>query len=449
LRGPPWTDNERVGVLDYCLSDVDETAALFRHLEPAIDLPRALLRGEFVKASTLMEWRGVPIDMEIFDHLRDGATWDRIREALIQPIDAAYGVFDGRVFKAARFESYLARQGIAWPRLPSGALDLQEETFSDRAKAFPQIRDLHELRKTLSKLRSIELRVGADGRARTVLWPFSAVTSRTQPKAAQFIFSPSVWLRSLIRPSPGMAVAYVDWSSMEFGIAAALSGDPRMLEAYGTDPYLTSAIAFGMAPPGATKKTHRELRERFKVVLLAMQYDMQEQTLADLLDVPTARAREILSEHHRLYSTYWQWSDAWIHRALNVGWMRTNFGWTFYLDQPVKLSTMRNWPIQSHGAEILRLACVWASRYGLQLLAPVHDALLIEAPVNRIERDVALLQDIMRRASRVVLGGGFMLRSDSTIIRYPDRYVDGRGERMWAIVTEALEQREGEQYAAA
>jgi DNA polymerase I-like protein with 3'-5' exonuclease and polymerase domains len=250
-----------------------------------------------------------------------------------------------------------------------------------------------------------------------------------------------VWLRSLIRPPPGMAVAYVDWSAMEFGVAAALSGDHNMIEAYAADPYLHTAIAFGAAPPGATKQTHGDTRDQFKVVLLAAQYEMQAPSLAGRLGISVIEANEILQQHRRLYARYWYWSDAWVHRALSSGQMRTNFGWTFYLDRPAKERTLRNWPIQSHGAEILRLTCIWASKYGLKLLAPVHDALLVEAPLDRIEYDVALLQELMRRASRVVLnptGGNFTLRSDATIVRYPDRYSDMRGKRMWSVVLQQL-----------
>ena len=85
------------------------------------------------------------------------------------------------------------------------------------AKAYPQIEPLRQLRYIRDKLRSIQLSVGRDGRNRTVLWPFSSKTSRTQPKAKHWIFSPSVWLRFLIKPEPGKALAYIDYSSMEFG----------------------------------------------------------------------------------------------------------------------------------------------------------------------------------------------------------------------------------------
>jgi DNA polymerase-1 len=79
----------------------------------------------------------------------------------------------------------------------------------------------------------------------------------------------------------------------------------------------------------------------------------------------------------------------------------------------------------------------------LRLLAPVHDAVLIEAPLERIEADVALMQELMRRASRVVLGG-HELRTDAKIVRHPDRYTDRRGDAVWTNVLRLLaEYRQG------
>ena len=54
--------------------------------------------------------------------------------------------------------------------------------------------------------------------------------------------------------------------------------------------------------------------------------------------------------------------------------------------------SIRNWPIQATGADILRIACILAARHGIKILAPVHDAVLIEAPLERIEADVARMR---------------------------------------------------------
>jgi hypothetical protein len=67
-----------------------------------------------------------------------------------------------------------------------------------------------------------DLAVGHDGRNRCLLSAFRSLTGRNQPSNARFIFGPSCWLRGLIRPEPGRAIAYVDWSQQEFGVAAAL-----------------------------------------------------------------------------------------------------------------------------------------------------------------------------------------------------------------------------------
>lgn len=451
LRGPPWTEAERAGILDYCQSDVDALAALLEQLSPAIDLPRALLRGEFVKVSAEMEHLGIPIDMETFSQLRDQTVWDHIRNDLIPAVDAPFGVYDGRVFRTNRFEALLTQLGIPWPRLDTGKLDLKDDTFHSQAKSYPMIAPLHELRHTLAKLRRIKLQVDTDGRNRTVLWPFKSITGRTQPRASEYIFGPSVWLRSLIKPTPGHAVAYVDYSAMEFGLAAALSNDQRMLSAYNSgDPYLDFAKSFGAAPPDATKKSHADTRDRFKTMLLAVQYGGSAKLLSARLGVSTVEAAEMLRHHRMLFAEYWQWSDRWLHRALSTASVRTVFGWTHYLgekagpENKTDERSIRNWPIQSHGAEILRMVCILAVRQKIPLCAPIHEAVLIEAPLDRIDVVVAQTQEILRRAWRIVLNpytgklDGFTLRSDATIVRYPDRYSDKRGERMWAIVNDKL-----------
>ena len=124
----------------------------------------------------------------------------------------------------------------------------------------------------------------------------------------------------------------------------------------------------------------------------------------------------------------WQWSDDWLAAALDSGHMWTPLGWQCRTGSTeFNERSIQNFPVQGAGAEILRITCIWATRHGLGLRAPVHDALLIEAPLNRIDADVALLRELMQRASRIVLNatldGTHELRTDVTMIRYPDRYL--------------------------
>ena len=383
-----------------------------------------------------------------------------MRDAMVPVIDAQYGVYVRNAagdwsFNMERFAAYCDREGIAWPRKDTGKLDLRRKTFELMSKSFSQFEALRQLRYARDKMRRIKLSVGSDGRNRTVLWPFKSKTSRTQPKAAEWIFSPAVWLRSLIKPGPGRAVAYVDYSSMEFLVAAAVSDghcgpNNPMLDMYRSgDPYLSFAKRVAAAPMSATKKTHEELRDRYKVGLLAIQYGIQAESLAIRIGTSTFEAHEMLSQHKELFAQYWQYSDDWVQHALQTGNMRTVFGWecrTGVIEFNER--SIRNFPVQATSAEILRIACILMHRYGIELCGPVHDAVLIEAPVERIEADVSLAQEIMRRASRIVLNatsdGNIELRTDSTIVRYPDRYKDKRGTAVWDRVLELLAQYERE-----
>jgi len=120
LRGGPWSADEQAAILEYCQSDVDALARLLPAMPPKIDMPRALLRGRYMCAAARMEYAGVPIDAEMLALLR--AHWTDIQDELIARIDADYGVYEGRSFKAAKWAEWLARENVPWPRLESGQL---------------------------------------------------------------------------------------------------------------------------------------------------------------------------------------------------------------------------------------------------------------------------------------------------------------------------------------
>jgi len=440
LRGGPWSPQERADILDYNESDVVALKRLLPAMLPGIDLPRALLRGRYMAVAAVMEYNGVPIDTVMLERLRRG--WLLIQDKLIAEIDADYGVFDGRTFKADRFAVWLARNQIPWPRLDSGRLDLGDDTFRQMARAHPSVAPLRELRSALADLRLSDLAVGTDGRNRTILSAFRARTGRNQPSNSKFIFGPATWIRCLIKPPPGYAVAYIDWSQQEFGIAAALSGDKAMLAAYeSADPYLAFAKQAGIVPADATKQSHGPQRELCKQAVLATQYGMEAESLAMRLGQPLVVARDLLRKHRETYRTFWAWSDAAVAQAMLHGSLWTVFGWPIHVGTECNPRSLRNFPMQANGAEMLRIACCLATERGIEVCAPVHDAVLICAPIDRIDADVEAMRAAMAEASRAVLGR-FELGSDAKVIRYPDRYVDPRGEVMWDRVSQLLETEE-------
>jgi hypothetical protein len=144
-------------------------------------------------------------------------------------------------------------------------------------------------------------------------------------------------------------------------------------------------------------------------------------------------ARELLRLHRETYSGFWRWSEAAVNHAMLRGWLRTVFGWTVHVGPQANPRSLANFPMQANGAEMLRLACCLATEHGVAVCAPIHDALLVEGLTEDIDAAVAITQDAMAEASRVVLSG-FELRSDVKIVSHPDRYTDPRGVKMWETV---------------
>ena len=241
---------------------------------------------------------------------------------------------------------------------------------------------------------------------------------------------------------------------MEFGAAAALSdkhvsSNNPMFDLYRSgEPYLDFGKTVGQLARDATRGMPgvEAKRDQPKVMCLGAQYNMQALTLSTPLGVTYLEAHEMLQLHRGLFSQYWHWSEDWLHHSLSSGMMRTVYGWQCATGiTEFSENTIRNWPIQSTCPDIFRLAYVWGTRHGLTLIAPVHDAVLLEAPEDRIEADVALMREIMRRASRVILNptadGTIELRTDYKIIRYPDRFTDPRGTELWETVLKLLAER--------
>jgi DNA polymerase-1 len=296
----------------------------------------------------------------------------------------------------------------------------------------------------VSQLRLNDLAVGADARNRTILSAFRARTGRNQPSNTKYIFGTSVWLRGLIKPPPGHGVAYIDWSQQEFGIAAVLSGDQAMQAAYRSgDPYLAFAKRAGAVPADATRKDPgvEAKRELFKQCVLGVQYGMEAESLADRIGQPLVVARGLLQSHREVFRDFWRWSDACVDHAMLYGWIRTVFGWHVQAGENPNPRFLRNFCVQGNGAEMLRIACCLATERGVEVCAPVHDAVLICAPLDRLDADIAATRAAMAEASRAVLNG-FELGTDVNIVRYPDRFMDEkRGRVMWDRVMRLLADR--------
>jgi DNA polymerase I len=358
-----WTAQERRDLLDYCQTDVDALAALLPRMRPDIEarrhgLVRALLRGRYMAATARVEATGVPVDTDTLALLRD--QWDDLKLALIAETDQQYGVFEGTTFKLDRFERWLRHSGIPWPRTDAGRLRTDRDTFRDMAKTHPSVAALHEVRHSLAELRLESLAVGPDGRNRVMLGAFGAKTGRNTPTSSAFVFGPAVWLRGLVKPEPGRALAYLDFASQEVVIAAALSQDHALLAAIESgDPYMYFARMAGLAPPGATKATHPTVRALCKTCLLGSLYGMGPFSLAQRTGTSLILAQSVHRALALTFPTFWRWIEHVSDLALLSGELRTVFGWPVQVNDETRATTLRTGRCRRTGPR----CCVWPARW--------------------------------------------------------------------------------------
>jgi hypothetical protein len=437
-RGGPWTAEERSRILDYCEQDVDATARLFERMRPGIDLERALVRGWCTKSIATMETTGIPVDVPMFGHLQ--AHLDRLAEQFVEGLDPSLDLYDGTHFREAKFLDWLEQRGYAWPRTATGKPSLADETFERMAVVYPNVRPIQDIRKALKEFRELRaLPIGRDGRNRASLWPFSSSTGRNIPNGSEFLFGFAAWCRGLIRPSAGRALVYLDYRSQEYAIAAYLSGDPAMIAAYesGRDPYLELGRKIGMVPDGAVRKSHPKERDVLKAVVLGTQYGQGARGLAFRLGWPEPKARRLLQEMWATYPRLKRWLEGAVDYAMLRGELHTCFGWKVWTHRETKATSLMNFPIQAHAAEMLRWACALAVDRGLTVNCPIHDALLTEGPVDAVDQLKTEADRAMGDGSSVILDGP-RLGTDAKIIRWPERFRDDDGWETWCRITEMI-----------
>jgi hypothetical protein len=148
-------------------------------------------------------------------------------------------------------------------------------------------------------------------------------------------------------------------------------------------------------------------------------------------------AQDVLRKLAAAFPTFWEWAQHVIDVGILAGRLSTVFGWPIHVTDNSRPTALRNYPIKANGAEMLRLACCVATELGITICAPIHDALLVEGYIAEINDVIIATRAAMAKASRDVLDG-LEIGTDVSVVNYPDRYMDPRGQIMWERVMERI-----------
>src|SRR5260370_13075589 len=145
---------------------------------------------------------------------------------------------------------------------------------------------------------------------------------------------------------------YLDFRTQEVGIAAALSEDQALMDAYRVgDVYHALAVVCGFTDdpdPVHWKMNNQEMRNRMKRLQLAINYGMGVPSLAKGLDRHPLIASGIIERHRRAYPRYWEWREDTVNTATIRREMRAVFGWPLRISTKPNRPTLYNFPMQSN-----------------------------------------------------------------------------------------------------
>ena len=418
-----WTEEEQQRILNYCQRDVEQTEEVFygvlKDLETKcgnnyeILLDQAIARGQALVCVQKTQLNGIPVDNKLIEEFNE--YWDAVKNSVIQRVNKKLNLWDeDSKFSNEKFEKLVKRIGLfdEWPRTPKGKLQIRSDTLELFADTFDEIKEVKRIFNLLNSAKLAEYIISEDGRLRPFggFKMFGTHTGRCAP-SSKWIFGTAKWGRNFMKPSYGNALVYLDYKSEEPFVAARLSGDKKLMDAYNTgDVYLATARLAGLADDSATKATHGEVRIVFKVLSLAVFYMMGQRSVAKKLkkfNFTDSESAGLLRTFKELYHVTFEYMQRFKDDAAAYGSVHTSMGWSRFFPDGVRVNprSVQNWSIQAESAEVLRNAHIRLTNAGIKVCAPVHDAFLIECPIPELNEQIRIARQCMTDAAEQIVGG--------------------------------------------
>ncbi len=223
-------------------------------------------------------------------------------------------------------------------------------------------------------------------------------------------------IRKAFVAKKGCVLASFDYSQIELRIAAHLSGDPKLIEAFkkNQDIHTVTAAAINRI---SVEKVTTEMRRQAKAVNFGILYGQGPHGLSQSAEIPYEEAREFIESYFSNYRKVREYIDKTLQQARTQGYVETLFGRKRYLEEinsqnaMIRKSAERmavNAPIQGSNADIIKLAMIELKkmidkRYAgkIAMLLQVHDELVFEGEEKMIRLATPEIKKIMENVIKL------------------------------------------------
>jgi len=224
-------------------------------------------------------------------------------------------------------------------------------------------------------------------------------------------------IRKAFVADKGYKLLSLDYSQIELRLAAHMSGDKKMIEAFrkGEDIHTATAAEINQV---ALNEVTQEMRREAKAVNFGILYGQGPHGLSQGADIPYARAKEFIDKYFVVYKGVKKFVDSTIEMARDKGYTETLFQRRRILSEinssvvQVRKAAERmaiNTPLQGTAADIIKVAMIRIQdlikknyQIGeIRMLLQVHDELVFEAREDLVKKIVVEIKDIMENVMKL------------------------------------------------
>lgn len=220
-------------------------------------------------------------------------------------------------------------------------------------------------------------------------------------------------IRKVFVPEDGYVFVDADYSQIELRILASLSGDERLIQAYGMAQDIHAITASQVFHIPLEEVTPLQ-RRNAKAVNFGIVYGISAFGLGEDLSVSRKEAQEYIDQYFETYPGVKEYLDRLVAEGKEQGYVTTLYGRRRPIPELKSANFMQrsfgervamNSPIQGTAADIMKIAMIGVDQElrsrGMRsrIVLQVHDELLIETWKEETEEVKAILEDKMKHAS--------------------------------------------------
>ncbi len=296
----------------------------------------------------------------------------------------------------------------------------QLDKLKDSHPIFPLILRWRELSKLKSTyVDALPRLVGTDGRLHTTFKQLGAVTGRLSSENPNLQNIPTkgeygLEIRRAFTAPDGWLILAADYSQIELRVAAAMSGDEKMIDTFkkGEDIHTRTAAEVFNVP---LDKVTKDMRREAKTLNFGVLYGMGPRAFSQSAGVTLSEAQEFIRGYEAGFSGLAKFIRDIKNKARSQGYVETLWGRKRFVDLNSPNPMMRaaaereavNMPIQGTATgDIVKAAMVeiekeLGSKKDIKMILQVHDELVFEVKEEVAEKYSKIVKNIMENVADI------------------------------------------------